>query len=51
MREPDPEYFGTHLAELAIKTEWGLFDGPPDGYAEVLGTEGLSSYVAALMTK
>ena len=49
--KPDPQSFGTHLATLANKSEWGFFDGPPDGYASVLGTEGLSSYVAALKTK
>ena len=45
--KPDPEYFGTHLAQLANKTDWWLFDGPPKGYAEVLGSIGLASYASA----
>ncbi len=49
--KPEPQYFGTHLAQLANKTEWGLFKGPPAGYAEVLGAEGLSSYAAALKNR
>jgi hypothetical protein len=46
--KPDLEHFGRHLAELANQTEWWLFTGPPAGYAEVLGTTGLSAYGAAL---
>jgi hypothetical protein len=49
--KPDPEHFGIHLAELANKSEWGYFDGPPDGYTEVLGQAGLSSYASALKIK
>jgi hypothetical protein len=46
--KPDPEQFGRHLAKLANKSEWGLFDGPPAGYADVLGSTGLSSYALNL---
>ena len=43
----DPEHFGTHLAELANKTNWCIFDGPPKEYAEFLGPLGLASYASA----
>ena len=49
----DPEHFGTHLAELANKTNWWIFDGPPKEagppkeYAEFLGPAGLASYASA----
>ncbi len=42
----DPEHFGTHLAELANKTNWWIFDGPPKEYAEFLGPAGLASYAS-----
>lgn len=42
--KPDPSILGARLAELAKVTEWGFFDGPPTGYAEVLGKEGLAAY-------
>ena len=45
---PDPCTLGKHLAELAMLTEWGFSDGPPDGYAEVLGQDGLSAFQAKL---
>lgn len=41
---PDPRKLGMRLAELSQQTEWGFFDGPPDGYSEVLGQEGLSVF-------
>jgi hypothetical protein len=49
--KPDPVHFGKHLAELANKTEYGLFNGPPDGYAQVLGQQGLTAYAVGLKSK
>jgi hypothetical protein len=43
---PDPCSLGKRLAELGQQTEWGFFDGPPDGYGEVLGQEGLSAFLS-----
>ena len=45
----DPAHFGTHLAQLANKTDWWLFE--PKEYAEFLGEPGLASYVSARMKK
>lgn len=42
--KPDPCSLGKRLAELGQQTEWGFFDGPPDGYSEVLGQEGLKAF-------
>lgn len=44
--KPDPCLLGARLAELGKETEWGFFDGPPDGYGDVLGKEGLSAYLS-----
>jgi len=44
--KPDPRKLGMRLAELSRQTEWGFFDGPPDGYFEVLGKEGLSAFLS-----
>jgi hypothetical protein len=46
--KPDPSELGARLAELSMQTEWGFFDGPPDGYADVLGAKGLSAFCAKL---
>ena len=46
--KPDPCSLGVRLAELGKQTEWGFFDGPPDGYGEVLGQEGLSAYLSKM---
>jgi len=43
---PNPCSLGKRLAELGRQTEWGFFDGPPDGYGEVLGQEGLSAFLS-----
>ncbi len=43
---PNSCSLGKRLAELSQQTEWGLFDGPPDGYGEVLGQEGLSAFLS-----
>ena len=51
MLKPDPVEFGNHLADLANKSEWGLFDGPPKGYAKLLGKRGLAAYAAGLEKK
>jgi hypothetical protein len=45
--KPDPRALGTRLAKLGKETEWGLFDGPPDGYSAVLGKEGLAAFHAS----
>ena len=45
---PDVRTLGARLAELCKQTEWGFFDGPPDGYAHILGQEGLAAYIAQL---
>lgn len=45
---PDVRTLGARLAELSKQTEWGFFDGPPDGYAHILGQEGLAAYIAQL---
>lgn len=42
--KPDPCVLGERMAKLANETEWGFFDGPPSGYTEVLGEEGLRAY-------
>lgn len=44
--KPDPVALGSRLAELARETECGFFDGPPAGYSEVLGREGLSAFLS-----
>jgi hypothetical protein len=44
--KPAPRSLGVRLAELAKATEWGFFDGPPDGYGEVLGKDGLAAYLS-----
>lgn len=46
--KPDPSSLGIRLAELGKQTEWGFFDGPPDGYADVLGKEGLSAFLSKM---
>jgi len=46
--KPDPRTLGMRLAELGRQTEWGFFDGPPDGYGEVLGRDGLSAFLSSL---
>lgn len=46
--KPDPCSLGIRLAELGKSTEWGFFDGPPEGYCEVLGREGLAAYLAKI---
>jgi hypothetical protein len=35
--EPDPRALAVRLAELRKQTEWGFFDGPPEGYSKLLG--------------
>jgi hypothetical protein len=45
---PDVCSLGSRLAELSQQTEWGFFDGPPDGYAHILGQNGLAVYLAKL---
>jgi hypothetical protein len=45
---PDPSVLAVRLAELGQQTEWGFFDGPPDGYVEILGQDGIKTFVAAL---
>lgn len=45
---PDVCSLGGRLAELSKKTEWGFFDGPPDGYAHILGQNGLAAYLGKL---
>ncbi len=45
---PDPVALGERFAELTKQTEWEFFDGPPDGYHEVLGNEGLSAFCSKL---
>jgi hypothetical protein len=44
----NPVALGERLAELTKQTEWEFFDGPPDGYYEVLGNEGLSAFLSKL---
>ena len=44
--KPDPIALGLRLAELGRQTEWGFFDGPPAGYADVLGKEGISAFLS-----
>ena len=46
--KPDPCSLGDRLAELGKMTEWGFFDGPPDGYGEVLGKDGLAAYLSKM---
>lgn len=46
--KPNPSSLGLRLAELGRQTEWGFFDGPPDGYSEVLGREGLSAFLSKM---
>jgi hypothetical protein len=46
--KPDPCSLGVRLAELGKATEWGFFDGPPDGYGEVLGNDGLAAYLSKM---
>jgi hypothetical protein len=43
---PEPKTLGMRLAELSRQTQWGFFDGPPEGYTEVLGKEGLSAFLS-----
>ena len=45
--KPDPVALGLRLAELGRETEWGFFDGPPAGYSEILGKEGISAFRSA----
>lgn len=45
---PDVCALGVRLAQLSEQTEWGFFDGPPDGYSHVLGQEGLTAFIAQL---
>ncbi len=47
----DPEALGAHLAHLANKTNWWLFDGPPKEYTEFLGQVGLAAYASARKKK
>jgi hypothetical protein len=49
--KPDRCSLGKRLAELVQQTEWGFFDGPPDGYGEVLGQEGLSAFLSTAAAK
>ncbi len=44
--KPSPSALGARLAELGRQTEWGFFDGPPAGYAPILGQDGLSEFLA-----
>lgn len=44
----DPCSLGVRLAELGKATEWCFFDGPPDGYGEVLGKDGLAAYLSKM---
>lgn len=44
--KPDPCSLGKRLAELKKATEWGFFDGPPEGYSELLGRDGLAAYLS-----
>ena len=44
--KPDPVALGVRLAEPRRQTEWGFFDGPPAGYGEVLGKEGISAFLS-----
>ena len=44
--KPEPRTLGARLAELSAQTEWGFFDGPPDGYVELIGQAGLSAFLA-----
>ena len=37
--KPDPSNLAKRFAKLAKQTEWGFFDGPPEGYSEVLGAK------------
>lgn len=43
--KPDPVALGARLAELRRQTEWGFFDGPPAGYGDVLGKDGISAFL------
>ena len=45
---PAPQALAMRLAELSQQTEWGFFDGPPDGYCEVLGQEGIKTFVSII---
>jgi hypothetical protein len=45
--KPDPRALATRLAQLGQQTAWGFFDGPPDGYGEVLGRDGLKAFLSA----
>ncbi|MBA3991919.1 MAG: hypothetical protein C0469_00230, partial [Cyanobacteria bacterium DS2.3.42] len=45
---PDPVALGERFAELTKQTEWQFFDGPPDGYYEVLGNKGLAAFCSKL---
>ncbi len=47
----DPEAFGAHLAHLANKTNWWIFDGPPKEYTEFLGQIGLAAYASVRKKK
>lgn len=46
--KPDVCALGARLAMLSKQTEWGFFDGPPDGYAHLLGQDGLAAYITQL---
>ena len=40
----DSTVIAKRLIDLRNATEWGLFDGPPHGYAQALGKIGLENY-------
>lgn len=46
--KPDQRSLGKRLAQFGQQTEWGFFDGPPDGYSEVLGKAGLEAFCSSL---
>ncbi len=46
--KPDVQALGARLAELSKQTEYGFFDGPPDGYTDILGRDGLQKYLSEL---
>ncbi len=40
----DSTLLAKRLSDLRDATEWGFFDGPPNGYAQALGKAGLENY-------
>ena len=46
--QPDPRKLATRLFEFAMKSDWEFFIEAPEGYADVLGEDGLATYRALL---